>query len=160
LTKPRIPVMLLPTRTQEQIEARFVREGECLVWMGAKSHNGYGVTGINRRLYKTHRLMYEWHVGPIPKGLFVLHTCDNPPCGEPSHLFLGSHRDNIDDMVRKGRRKGQRTYAKLDEMTVSIIRAALAGGETEREIAETFGVSRSTVSHIKLGLIWQGLDKT
>lgn len=79
--------------------------GPCWVWTGSK-HRGrqHGQIGLRAGvLLWTHRLSWELTNGPIPGGLFVLHHCDNPPCVNPDHLWLGTQRDNVADMVAKGR---------------------------------------------------------
>jgi hypothetical protein len=76
----------------------------CWVWTGSVVGYGYGQIKVNGRQLKTHRYVYEQLVGDIPDGMFVCHKCDNPPCCNPDHLFLGTPRDNTQDMVQKGRR--------------------------------------------------------
>lgn len=76
---------------------------ECWPWLAAKAGGGYGVVRIDGVIHKAHRLAYELCIGPIPPGMVVMHTCDNPPCCNPSHLRLGTQRDNVLDMVAKGR---------------------------------------------------------
>lgn len=77
---------------------------ECWEWRGSRLAGGYGVFLVERKQLGAHR--YAWIVaqGAIPDGLHVLHTCDNRGCVNPAHLFLGTHRDNMDDCTRKGRR--------------------------------------------------------
>ena len=77
----------------------------CRVWTGARDEQGRGHFGFGSRttVVKAHRMAYELAVGPIPPGMKVCHSCDNPPCCEPTHLFLGTQADNVADMVRKGR---------------------------------------------------------
>lgn len=76
---------------------------ECWVWKGARGGKGYGSKMIRGKAYRTHRLAWEWVNGPIPDGMMVLHRCDNPPCCNPNHLFIGTNTDNMRDMVAKGR---------------------------------------------------------
>ena len=74
----------------------------CIVWQKCLN-GGYGWLRRNGEEIRTHRLSYKLNVGPIPQGLHVLHHCDNPPCINPDHLFLGTHADNMKDARNKGR---------------------------------------------------------
>jgi hypothetical protein len=89
----------------ERYWAKVVKRGpdECWDWSGSKEVHGYGQLRIKGRSTKAHRFSYELHFGPIPNGLDCLHKCDNPPCTNPNHLFLGTAKDNADDMNAKGR---------------------------------------------------------
>lgn len=82
----------------------------CWLWTGSTQSSGYGQLhqgdGENRRAFLAHRLSYEHFVGPIPADKCVLHRCDTPRCVRPDHLFLGTRRDNVADMNKKGRRRG------------------------------------------------------
>ena len=82
----------------------------CVEWQGARTDSGYGHFGRGDGTYLVHRAVYEAIYGPIPDGLFVLHACDNPPCYNLDHLFLGTAGDNIRDAVAKGRFPGWNTY--------------------------------------------------
>ena len=78
-------------------------ESGCLEWSGSISARGYGQTKWNYRYYSVHRLSWELENGPIPDGMLVCHKCDNPKCFEVTHLCLGTHADNRQDCVAKGR---------------------------------------------------------
>jgi hypothetical protein len=75
----------------------------CWGWTGSAHDYGYGVLPYKTEKIRAHRFSYSHFVGEIPKGLFVLHKCDNPPCTNPNHLFLGTNLDNINDCIKKGR---------------------------------------------------------
>ncbi len=80
-----------------------LRPRGCWLWTGARRRDGYGTIWFNGRPEAVHRVAWMLSNGPIPDGLFVCHTCDNPPCCRPSHLFLGTPADNTRDSVTKGR---------------------------------------------------------
>lgn len=80
----------------------------CWLWTGSKNRQGYGETMFRKRHLRANRVAYELANGPIPEGLMVLHSCDNPPCVNPDHLFLGTGTDNMQDCIRKGRTRHDR----------------------------------------------------
>jgi hypothetical protein len=83
----------------------------CLEFMGARYPFGHGqisVGGSARRMVRAHRVAWEMHNGPIPEGLYVCHTCDNPPCCNPEHLYVGTKADNMNDMSRRRRAKNSK----------------------------------------------------
>jgi hypothetical protein len=96
----------LPDRVWEKV----LKTDGCWLWMGSYTNGGYGqVAGpasSGKTMLLVHRVVWELLHGPIPDGLVVCHHCDNPPCCNPRHLFLGTHQDNTLDMVRKGRAGG------------------------------------------------------
>jgi hypothetical protein len=103
-----------PVRSaEERFWSEVRKEGACWVFDGRRDRWGYGRLYIGRRNRRTaytgaHRFSYQLHCGPVSDGLLVLHRCDNPPCVNPAHLFLGTHQANMKDMVAKGRHKRPR----------------------------------------------------
>lgn len=88
-----------------------VDENGCWVWQKFRHAKGYGGTYFRGRTDRTHRVMWMLVNGEIPKGKLVCHTCDNPPCCNPDHLWLGTIWENGQDAKRKGRCKYQKTTA-------------------------------------------------
>tara|TARA_R100001530_G_C4319841_1_gene155421 strand:+ start:2950 stop:3345 length:396 start_codon:yes stop_codon:yes gene_type:complete len=79
------------------------KKGDCILFVGSKDKDGYGHLTYKRKVYKAHRFAWTHAYGIIPKGMYVLHKCDNPPCVNPDHLYLGDQLDNVRDMDLKGR---------------------------------------------------------
>lgn len=127
----------------------------CLEWTGPLDPaNGYGQVGYDGKTWRVHRLAYTLACGPIPAGMFVLHSCDNRRCCNPAHLRLGTHAENMQDIVDRGRRKGinsgaRNGRARLTMQQVRAIRRAYAMGHWSQEIlGKHFGVSQWAVSQI------------
>lgn len=126
----------------------------CWYWMAGKNNKGYGLfypgVGTMRRL--SHRISYEFAYGEIPANRHVLHRCDTPACVNPSHLWLGSHADNMRDKENKGRANHTSilTADNVREIRKLIAETAM----THREIAAKFGVARRTISNITNGSCW------
>ena len=129
-----------------------VTERGCVEWTGDRTDRGYGRISINYKTKRVHRVSYELHFGPIPDELCVLHRCDNPPCFNPEHLFLGTNKDNTQDMLRKGRRRPQRWGNKLTAEQVVKIRADTRNG---RIVGEEYHISTQVVSKVRLRQIWK-----
>ncbi len=93
--------------TKEAILKRFFSKVEktddCWLWIGGRGKKGYGFFKVAGTQKLAHRVSYELFIGNIPEGLMVCHTCDNPPCIKPEHLFAGTAIDNAQDKKRKGR---------------------------------------------------------
>lgn len=135
----------LETRFWEKVERGS--DSDCWNWTGATTHGGYGVLGIGReRLVRAPRVSYEIHRGPIPHGAIIRHSCDNPRCVNPSHLSTGSMKDNVRDMLERGR---NRPHRKLTPEDVAAIRTSTG---TVRSVAAQFGVSFAYVSMVRNGL--------
>jgi len=141
----------------------------CWIWIGCKASSGYGQIGRGRRgegQMPTHRLAWELTNGPIPDGLWVLHKCDNPPCCNPAHLFLGTRTDNMRDCSAKGRllaqsnpahlaRGSRHGVAKLKESDIPTIRKRLAYGDLQWDIARDYGVTQTAIWSVKTGKTWK-----
>lgn len=132
----------------------------CLEWTAGRDWDGYGIVSIDGRSYRAHRVAYEVATGQkIPPDLMVRHSCDNPPCIEPSHLLVGSGLDNVRDRQSRGRsadRNGERCpTAKLTWEKVRAIRALLAQGHTHQSIADQYGVKRECITAIARGVNWR-----
>jgi hypothetical protein len=139
----------------ETLEARSIASlNGCVIWTGAKTPKGYGQIRVNYKCLQTHRATWELAHGPVPKGMQVLHKCDNPPCRELTHLFLGTAQDNSDDMKRKGRspitRGGRNGKSKLTDAQVTAIRKR-AKRETLRSLAAEFSIHPAHLSRIVSG---------
>lgn len=147
-----------PARTLEQSISLFNSkllklQNGCLEWNGYKDRCGYGFTYHANKRIGVHRFSYEIHFGEIPIGLCVLHKCDNPPCCNPDHLFLGTPADNAIDRDKKLRGKNvfERGVTKLKPEDIPTIRKLAMNGMKTGKIAKMFGVRPETISSIKSG---------
>jgi len=97
----------------KRFQKRIQFTDTCWLWTGAVINNGYGQFRVNRKTIVAHRVAYDLYRGNIPKGKLVLHSCDNPPCVNPAHLFLGTQSDNVVDSIKKNRQwQVKKTYCK------------------------------------------------
>lgn len=143
-------------------------ETGCWEFAGEIVHNGYGRVRFNGKNVRLHRLSYTAHRGEIPSGMLVCHKCDVRNCWNPDHLFVGTDKDNVHDMMKKGRlvappdlkidvpRKGERNpFAKFTEADVREMRRLHGDhGLPVKEIAARYGASRSGVSNAISGRRW------
>jgi len=148
---------------KQTIEERFflkskVTENGCWEWQAAMggSNNTYGVLRINKKHWYAHRLSYTLNIGDIPKGLKVCHTCDNPKCVNPDHLFLGTQYDNIQDCIKKNRKVViKNPNRSLSEEQAIKIKQYISKNYPEKsviKIANTFNVSYIVVYNIVKGV--------
>jgi hypothetical protein len=129
----------------------------CWIW---KTNEGYGKFWDGKKLIGAHRYSFSIHKGTIPVGMDVCHTCDNRSCVNPSHLFLGTAKDNALDMVKKGRWKNQGIYlfgemaygAKLSNKQADDIRKLHKSGNlSQTAIARLYNVSQNVIFNIVKG---------
>lgn len=172
---------MVETFSAEQIKAfwiRVVKTETCWIWNGFINDWGYGKLSVrvDGRIYSlgAHRISYEIHKGAIPDGLCVCHSCDNPKCVNPDHLWIGTHADNSHDRDKKGRQvphcgdkngarihpermtKGEDNhFSKLTENSVREIRSLCASGMGRLQVANIFNVSRDNVRMIVLRKTWK-----
>lgn len=148
----------------------------CWLWVGSLLKlSGYGRFTFNRVTVRAHRASFLLFRGPIADGLFVCHRCDTPRCVNPAHLFLGTAKDNTQDMIRKGRGPDRRGVlngtAKLNSDAVRFIRDRAARNRrgdhvikdkskiSQRELAEMFGVDRFAIRCVLNGRTWRHVQQ-
>jgi len=157
----------LHKRAQENIKIRLFKRikvgtpDECWEWTHRKDPNGYGRIDIGKIPRLAHRIAFEIANGFTAEN--VCHSCDNPPCCNPSHLFAGNPSINNDDMTKKGRRKlppirrgNTNNMSKLtEEQTLYILEST----ETNSKLAKIFGVSKTAIRLIRIGKNWAHLQE-
>jgi hypothetical protein len=132
------------------IKKKIRRSKGCWLWTGGVSSTGYGLIRIGAKRYKVHRLMYQVAQYDDPGKLLVRHTCDNRLCCNPQHLILGTHTDNINDMVTRGRHKCGRIKGgvKVSIQDKEMIKFHRQSGLSITALAARYGISRSYVDDI------------
>ena len=173
-TDPRVKVTKGNSGMRKDFPLRFWSKVDkdvpngCWLWTGCKTRAGYGQIRISYDVARSkavyaHILSWEMVNGPVPKGMGICHSCDNPSCINPNHLFLGTQSDNINDSVEKGRFNrpfGEKhPKAKLTEKDVIEIKSALENKYYGylRDLAEKYDVSRSTILSIHYHRNWKYL---
>ena len=137
-----------------------MNNGGCWNWRSGKSKKGYGYFSVKPFNLQSHRVAWAISNPTNPSsGLMVMHKCDNPPCCNPDHLFIGTAQDNSDDMMSKGRHnppRGERcSQHKLDRESVAKIEEMLLLKTPQTQIAKLFNVNQSTISNIKRRKTWR-----
>jgi hypothetical protein len=131
--------------------------GPCLEWIGACHPAGYGEFRENGKLVRAHVRSFELTHGPVPVGHMVRHRCDNPACFEPTHLVSGTHQQNVDDMVARGRNHipsaGEKaSFAKFSDAVIAQARALYGQRKSLVEISAETGISPSYLSRVVRGV--------
>ena len=155
----------LPAPVAERFWRRVVKTDTCWLWQGGeKSKAGYGKIGLGGRgatQVLAHRFSYELHNGPIPDGLVVMHSCDNPRCVNPSHFSVGTHSENTIDSVRKGRWKsippmhcGESQHS--SKLTVEDVRLIRDNPDIPtKELALRFGTNPTSIQKVRSRKTWK-----
>jgi len=137
---------------KERFWSKVDKSQNCWVWTAQKHHrDNYGHFKVKGKPVRAHRMSYELTYGPIPDKLGVCHTCDNPPCVRPDHLFLGTQVDNLQDASKKGRLKGLGTRKLTEDQVIAILKDT----RIQREIAKEYNISQHHISMIKLKRCWK-----
>ena len=151
----------------ERFWEKVKRTDACWFWTGSKIKAGYGqihAGGSTRQMLLAHRVSWKLHHGAIPSEFNVLHKCDNPSCVNPDHLFLGTSKDNTQDMFTKGRwrmphypgSKGENNgNSRLTASDVLAIRSLRANNLSQKIIAKRFGINKKTVAMIERRVTWR-----
>lgn len=136
-------------------------DDECWPWLGHRHRQGYGQFkhGKPQRVRYAHRFGFFLAHGYYPPA--VRHTCDNPPCQNPAHWVPGTQRNNVEDMLERGREcRGERVNsAKLTPARIEEARRRYASGETQIALAREFGVTAQTVRRALQGKTWKWLNR-
>jgi hypothetical protein len=151
----------------ERLLARILPEPNtgCWLWEGSANHKGYGQIGVGARgMTTTHRTAYKHFKGEIPDGMQVLHRCDVPSCCNPDHLWLGTHQDNVDDKMRKGRHVAGHSEMRgatngNSKLTAESVHHILKREMTGKNYAALYDVSRATISQILTRRTWRHLSE-
>lgn len=149
-----------------ELRARFTAKvnqtDSCWLWRGAQDLDGYARFNFNGRNLHASRAAYLLYIGPIPPDMSVCHTCDNRLCVNPSHLFLGTHADNMRDMARKKRSRvphgEQHVRSRLDTAKVRTIRHLHTQGYGPKEIAQLFSVTVGAIRSVLTRRTWKHVE--
>lgn len=141
--------------------------GDCWEWRAYVHPTGYGQIGLGsakQGVCHTHRVSWMLTHGEIPKGLLVMHKCDNRLCVNPAHLRLGTHKDNTQDMLAKGRGRAPEGYARGSKITKSkltdeMVRQMRAEtGMTYKQLSEKYGVNPGTCHRVVTRQTWAHVE--
>lgn len=138
--------------SQESIDrfwAKVEKTDSCWLWTAALNEKGYGVFGVKKETDKAHRISWKLSKGPILNSLFVLHKCDIPNCVRPSHLFLGTNQDNVNDMIKKGRNSPPPSMGGWNRINIPEFIFPLLGKQPDTKIAKLIGVTKHTIQRLR-----------
>lgn len=165
-----LPIPFLELDEIQRFRSKIDKSGECWLWQGGRDKDGYGSFKLRGRTYRAARIAFRLNFGD-PRNYEVCHSCDNPPCVNPEHLFLGTSGDNQRDKWAKGRQneafnlpenkaRGSRVNtSKLSEAQAVEIISRLRAGEGLTAIGKLYGVTKQSVRAIKVGTNWKHLPR-
>lgn len=155
-------------KTLHRFWSKVIKTKSCWLFQNGIKRRDYGTFGLDGKVRKAHIVSWIIHNGEIPDGMCVCHTCDNPPCVRPDHLFLGTKQDNALDAADKGRlfrppaecmaRGVCKPNVKLDDEKVRAIRQLHARGLSYRQLAKQYNVGTRTIGHIVHRRKWKHVD--
>ena len=156
-------------RLKKSFEKHVIRQEGCWSWKGPIAKGGYPVMSCRREIGsdRGHKASWIIHKGSIPKGMHICHSCDNPICTNPDHLWIGTYKQNNDDKIAKGRGKcgplpimkgSANPSAKLNEDKVKEIKLLIIKGSSSYSIAKDYNVSKKTIAQIKNGNNWKHVE--
>lgn len=150
----------------QEVILRFFRsinfpgnDQECWKWNAYCNDYGYGIFNLDDKHIKAHRFIYECYNGPVPAGLFVCHKCDNPPCCNPEHLFLGTDQDNKQDMIQKNRQAfgTANGMSKLNDETIIEILENIRNGKytSLQQLCTVYSIAESPIRDMFNRKLWK-----
>lgn len=140
---------------RDRFFSRFVKlENGCWQWRSHTDKDGYGILPGDRQNIRAHRFSYEIHTGSIPEGMLVCHHCDNPGCVNPDHLFVGTQKDNAQDAIAKNRHYVGEKNGR-SKLTKENVKEILDSSMNGQQLANKFGVTRSTINNVRKNKTWQ-----
>jgi hypothetical protein len=145
----------------ERFMSHVAKGPSCWDWQASKMNSGYGQFGILGKMRQAHRVSYELHVGPIPDGMSILHSCDNKICVNPAHLRAGTRAENLKEAYERKRRavpdlRGEKhPGAQITASDAMRMRDLRTTGMTVAAIAKRYGVKRSLVSDVVNKRTWR-----
>lgn len=144
-------------KTYEEILSRCTKNGSCIEYKHSLNPAGYGNVRFNGDRRLANRVVYQLTKGEIPEGLFVCHSCDNPSCINPEHLWLGTHKENMRDRDRKGRvfHGEKHNFAKLKEKEVKEIRELFKKSKSMASLSKKYGVAIISIERIVNFQTWK-----
>lgn len=146
----------------ERFESKYIPEPNsgCWLWLGSKTLTGYGYFRVGNKMKRAHRVSFELFKGNIPGNLYVLHACDNPSCVNPNHLSLGTQKDNMRDMIGKGRLYPSEKHPKVKlttDQVIEIRKLYSLGKASMRDLAHSYSMSYKAINSLLTFKTWKSI---